>query len=206
MHAQLSLSLSLFHLFSPPLTWSMCSSQLKHIYIGRWKAHRIEMGRVKLPMKRIESTTNRQVTYSKRRNGLIKKAYELSVLCDIDIALVMFSPSGRLSQFSGKARCNQQTCRKQSVYIPRENYITYEHIYVECLHREWNQPLIIWAYNATQQDFIVSRPLSYICIIIAWFIVGTWSCELSYIYIYISIYIVSFCSLQGLYILALDVI
>ncbi|KAH7520647.1 hypothetical protein FEM48_Zijuj08G0167300 [Ziziphus jujuba var. spinosa] len=60
------------------------------------------MGRVKLQIKRIENNTNRQVTYSKRRNGLIKKAYELSILCDIDIALIMFSPSGRLSHFSGR--------------------------------------------------------------------------------------------------------
>lgn len=59
------------------------------------------MGRVKLQIKRIENTTNRQVTFSKRRNGLIKKAYELSVLCDVDIALIMFSPSGRVSHFSG---------------------------------------------------------------------------------------------------------
>ncbi|XP_031390384.1 agamous-like MADS-box protein AGL104 isoform X2 [Punica granatum] len=63
-----------------------------------------KMGRAKLPVKRIENTTNRQVTFSKRRNGLIKKAYELSVLCDIDIALIMFSPSGRLSHFSSKIR------------------------------------------------------------------------------------------------------
>ncbi|KAJ4965259.1 hypothetical protein NE237_017108 [Protea cynaroides] len=62
------------------------------------------MGRVKLQIKRIENNTNRQVTFSKRRNGLIKKAYELSILCDIDIALIMFSPSGRLSHFSGKKR------------------------------------------------------------------------------------------------------
>ncbi|KAL7230779.1 hypothetical protein ACSBR2_009130 [Camellia fascicularis] len=62
------------------------------------------MGRVKLQIKRIENNTSRQVTFSKRRNGLIKKAYELSVLCDIDIALIMFSPSGRLSHFSGKRR------------------------------------------------------------------------------------------------------
>ncbi|XWS33290.1 hypothetical protein CRYUN_Cryun22dG0068700 [Craigia yunnanensis] len=62
------------------------------------------MGRVKLQIKRIENETNRQVTFSKRRNGLIKKAYELSILCDIDIALIMFSPSGRVSHFSGKKR------------------------------------------------------------------------------------------------------
>ncbi|KAG6468367.1 hypothetical protein ZIOFF_073043 [Zingiber officinale] len=62
------------------------------------------MGRVKLQIKRIENTTNRHVTFSKRRNGLIKKAYELSVLCDIPIALIMFSPSGKLSYFSGRRR------------------------------------------------------------------------------------------------------
>ncbi|KAL7245722.1 hypothetical protein ACSBR2_000955 [Camellia fascicularis] len=58
------------------------------------------MGRVKLEIKRIENNTNKQVTFSKRRNGLIKKAYELSVLCDIDVALIMFSPSARLTHFS----------------------------------------------------------------------------------------------------------
>ncbi|CAN6583147.1 unnamed protein product [Malus baccata var. baccata] len=61
----------------------------------------LNMGRVKLQIKRIENTTNRQVTFSKRRNGLIKKAYELSVLCDVDVALIIFSSSGRLSLFSG---------------------------------------------------------------------------------------------------------
>ncbi|KAG8373335.1 hypothetical protein BUALT_Bualt11G0013500 [Buddleja alternifolia] len=62
------------------------------------------MGRSKLPIKKIENTTNRQVTFSKRRYGLIKKAYEIAVLCDIDLALIMFSPSGRLSHFSGRKR------------------------------------------------------------------------------------------------------
>ncbi|KAL3818897.1 hypothetical protein ACJIZ3_004802 [Penstemon smallii] len=62
------------------------------------------MGRSKLPIKKIENTINRQVTFSKRRYGLIKKAYEIAVLCDIDLALIMFSPSGRLSHFSGRKR------------------------------------------------------------------------------------------------------
>ncbi|XP_047147144.1 agamous-like MADS-box protein AGL104 [Vigna umbellata] len=62
------------------------------------------MGRVKLEIKRIENPVNRQVTFSKRRNGLIKKAYELSILCDIDIAVIMFSPSGRVNHFSGRRR------------------------------------------------------------------------------------------------------
>ncbi|KAG0469317.1 hypothetical protein HPP92_018645 [Vanilla planifolia] len=69
------------------------------------------MGRVKLQIKKIENSTNRQVTFSKRRNGLIKKAYELSVLCDIDIALIMFSNSGRLSHFSGRRRIEDVLAR-----------------------------------------------------------------------------------------------
>ncbi|XP_049390381.1 agamous-like MADS-box protein AGL104 [Solanum stenotomum] len=62
------------------------------------------MGRAKIEIKRIENKTNRGVTYSKRRKGLIKKAYELSVLCDTDVALLMFSPTGRLTSFSPKQR------------------------------------------------------------------------------------------------------
>ncbi|KAK1300836.1 MADS-box transcription factor 15 [Acorus calamus] len=62
------------------------------------------MGRAKLQMKKIESTIKRQVTFSKRRNGLIKKAYEISVLCDVDVLLIMFSPSDKLSWFSGNKK------------------------------------------------------------------------------------------------------
>ncbi|KAL8058725.1 hypothetical protein ABFX02_03G038800 [Erythranthe guttata] len=69
------------------------------------------MGRVKLQIKKIENTTNRQVTFSKRRNGLIKKAYELSVLCDVDVALLMFSPSGRVSIFSGNSSIEEIMAR-----------------------------------------------------------------------------------------------
>ena len=62
------------------------------------------MGRVKLKIKRLESTSNRQVTYSKRRNGILKKAKELSILCDIDIILLMFSPTGKPTLFLGERR------------------------------------------------------------------------------------------------------
>ncbi|KAF8377606.1 hypothetical protein HHK36_030988 [Tetracentron sinense] len=78
------------------------------------------MGRVKLQIKKIENTTNRQVTFSKRRNGLIKKAYELSVLCDVDVALIMFSPSGRASLFSGKKRGSPKSIDSQMEEIQHE--------------------------------------------------------------------------------------
>ncbi|KAK9150741.1 hypothetical protein Syun_009050 [Stephania yunnanensis] len=58
------------------------------------------MGRGKIEIKRIENTTNRQVTFCKRRNGLLKKAYELSVLCDAEVALIVFSNRGRLYEYA----------------------------------------------------------------------------------------------------------
>ncbi|KAK4257272.1 hypothetical protein QN277_006882 [Acacia crassicarpa] len=58
------------------------------------------MGRGRVELKRIENKINRQVTFAKRRNGLLKKAYELSVLCDAEIALIIFSNRGKLYEFS----------------------------------------------------------------------------------------------------------
>ncbi|RZB88865.1 MADS-box protein AGL42 isoform B, partial [Glycine soja] len=59
-----------------------------------------EMVRGKVQLKKIEDTTSRQVTFSKRRSGLLKKAYELSVLCDAEVAVIVFSQNGRLYEFS----------------------------------------------------------------------------------------------------------
>uniref|UniRef100_A0A0D3FU12 MADS-box domain-containing protein n=1 Tax=Oryza barthii TaxID=65489 RepID=A0A0D3FU12_9ORYZ len=58
------------------------------------------MGRGKIAIKRIDNTTNRQVTFSKRRGGLMKKARELAILCDADVGLIVFSCTGRLYDFS----------------------------------------------------------------------------------------------------------
>ncbi|KAL3521482.1 hypothetical protein ACH5RR_019631 [Cinchona calisaya] len=58
------------------------------------------MVRGKIHLRRIENATSRQVTFSKRRNGLLKKAYELSVLCDAQVALIIFSQKGKLYEFS----------------------------------------------------------------------------------------------------------
>ncbi|KAF7024007.1 hypothetical protein CFC21_036425 [Triticum aestivum] len=62
-----------------------------------------KMGRGRIEIKRIENTTNRQVTFCKRRNGLLKKAYELSVLCDAEVALIVFSSRGRLYEYSNNS-------------------------------------------------------------------------------------------------------
>uniref|UniRef100_M0ZFZ7 Transcription factor n=1 Tax=Solanum tuberosum TaxID=4113 RepID=M0ZFZ7_SOLTU len=61
------------------------------------------MVRGKTQMRRIENTTSRQVTFSKRRNGLLKKAFELSVLCDAEVGLIIFSPRGKLYEFASSS-------------------------------------------------------------------------------------------------------
>ncbi|KAK2993301.1 hypothetical protein RJ640_000016 [Escallonia rubra] len=73
------------------------------------------MGRRKVEMKRIEDKSSRQVTFSKRRGGLMKKARELSVLCGVDVGVVVFSCSGKLYDFcSGTDR---------SVFLPAQTCV-----------------------------------------------------------------------------------
>lgn len=58
------------------------------------------MGRGKIAITRINNSTSRQVTFSKRRNGLLKKAKELAILCDAEVGVIVFSSTGRLYDFS----------------------------------------------------------------------------------------------------------
>lgn len=58
------------------------------------------MGRNKITIERIANERNRQATFTKRKNGLIKKAMELSILCDCEIALIIFSSNNKLFQYS----------------------------------------------------------------------------------------------------------
>ena len=50
-------------------------------------------GRKKIEIKELDKDSSKQVTFSKRRAGLFKKASELSVLCNAEIALIVFSPA-----------------------------------------------------------------------------------------------------------------
>lgn len=66
------------------------------------------MARGKIQIKRIENVTNRQVTYSKRRNGIFKKAHELTVLCDAKVSLLMVSSSGKLHEYISPSTTTKQ--------------------------------------------------------------------------------------------------
>ncbi|XP_074328546.1 agamous-like MADS-box protein AGL30 isoform X1 [Apium graveolens] len=78
------------------------------------------MGRVKLKIQKLENSTGRQSTYSKRKNGLTKKAKELAILCDIDLVLLMFSPSGKPSVYKGPRSSIEKIIERYSLHTPQE--------------------------------------------------------------------------------------
>ncbi|KAI5598547.1 hypothetical protein POPTR_002G151700v4 [Populus trichocarpa] len=77
------------------------------------------MVRGKTQMRRIENATSRQVTFSKRRNGLLKKAFELSVLCDAEVAVIVFSPRGKLYEFGSSSV--QETIERYQRHVKESN-------------------------------------------------------------------------------------
>ncbi|KAI3439240.1 MADS-box domain-containing protein, partial [Psidium guajava] len=63
-------------------------------------------GRRKIVIQKIDNSASRQVTFSKRRNGLLKKAKELSILCNAEVSVIVFSCIGKLHEFaSSSMRC-----------------------------------------------------------------------------------------------------
>ncbi|XP_075073517.1 MADS-box protein SVP-like isoform X5 [Nicotiana tabacum] len=76
------------------------------------------MVRQKIQIKKIDNLTARQVTFSKRRRGLFKKAQELSTLCDADIGLIVFSATGKLFEYSSSSM--MQLIDKHKVHSDRD--------------------------------------------------------------------------------------
>lgn len=84
------------------------------------------MGRGKIEIRRIEDSSNRQVTFSKRRNGLLKKAKELAILCDAEIGLIVFSSTGRLYDYAN------------TKYLPSSYSLAFYHIYIHVNRASFN--------------------------------------------------------------------
>ncbi|KAL0921563.1 hypothetical protein M5K25_008648 [Dendrobium thyrsiflorum] len=101
------------------------------------------MGRGKIEIRRIENITNRQVTFSKRRNGLLKKARELAVLCDAEIGLIIFSSTGRLYDF---------TSSSMKSVIDRYNKAKQDHQQVMHAKSEFKEGWIMVASAQTERE------------------------------------------------------
>ncbi|CAL0330580.1 unnamed protein product [Lupinus luteus] len=80
------------------------------------------MGRGRVQLKRIENKINRQVTFSKRRSGLLKKAHEISVLCDAEVALIVFSTKGKLFEYSSDP-CMERILERYERYSYTERQV-----------------------------------------------------------------------------------
>ncbi|KAJ3704384.1 hypothetical protein LUZ61_008089 [Rhynchospora tenuis] len=78
-------------------------------------------GRVQL--RRIEDKTSRQVRFSKRRSGLFKKAFELATLCDAEVGLLVFSPAGKLYEYSSSSSI-EETYTRYKQFALAENDVT----------------------------------------------------------------------------------
>ncbi|PIM97343.1 hypothetical protein CDL12_30187 [Handroanthus impetiginosus] len=92
------------------------------------------MARGKIQMKRIENPVHRQVTFCKRRAGLLKKAKELSVLCDAEIGLFIFSAHGKLYEQATKGKICEKSCRQVITEDPKEEISMLKHE-IEILHK-----------------------------------------------------------------------
>lgn len=51
-----------------------------------------KMGRGRIPMELIQKEKARKKTFDKRKKGLLKKAYEISTLCAVDVGIVIYAP------------------------------------------------------------------------------------------------------------------
>ncbi|KAM0881227.1 hypothetical protein ACQ4PT_033083 [Festuca glaucescens] len=81
------------------------------------------MGRGKVQLRRIESNVSRQVTFSKRRSGLLKKAHEIAVLCDANVAVIVFSAKGRLYEYSAHTSMERILERYETFSLSQGNVV-----------------------------------------------------------------------------------
>ena len=61
-----------------------------------------------------------QITFSKRKHGLLKKAYELSVLCDVDVALIVIGNNQKLYQYAS-SNINEILMKYTEIQEPYES-------------------------------------------------------------------------------------
>ncbi|XP_062184273.1 MADS-box transcription factor 26-like [Phragmites australis] len=78
------------------------------------------MVRGKVQMRRIENPVHRQVTFCKRRMSLLKKAKELSILCDADIGVIVFYAHGKIYELATNGNMQGLIERYKSAYTQRK--------------------------------------------------------------------------------------
>ncbi|GKC38056.1 MADS-box protein SVP-like protein isoform X1, partial [Tanacetum coccineum] len=122
----------------------------------------MRMVRQKTQIKKIENLASRQVTFSKRRRGLFKKAHELSTLCDVDMALIVFSATGKLFHYSPLSSIDLVYTQLDTGYViylqpviaPLSDNVLYIN---QVLERRKLQPPNIGELQQSSQDVQIAR-------------------------------------------------
>ncbi len=80
------------------------------------------MGRNKIQIKRIQNERIKQVTFYKRKKGLIKKSMELSVLCDVKVFLLVCDKNDKMSVFSSDNETSKFKENFNNIHKAKETY------------------------------------------------------------------------------------
>lgn len=160
------------------------------------------MGRGKIVIQKIDDSTSRQVTFSKRRKGLIKKAKELAILCDAEVCLIIFSSTDKLYDFASS--------RFLSSFIKSLDLLTstYLQVYMYlciCISiNKWKYMYVLIyniMYGFSQKGWINSMICVQLCELLIYSIHTSASCVDRYNVLYFTIYIqggVCMCSSENL--------
>ncbi|KOH52219.1 SMP1p MADS-box transcription factor involved in osmotic stress response [Saccharomyces cerevisiae] len=76
------------------------------------------MGRRKIEIEPIKDDRNRTVTFIKRKAGLFKKAHELSVLCQVDIAVIILGSNNTFYEYSSVDMSNLLNVHQNNTDLP----------------------------------------------------------------------------------------
>ncbi|GMN64043.1 hypothetical protein TIFTF001_033119 [Ficus carica] len=94
------------------------------------------MGRGKITISRIENKTTRQVTFAKRRAGLLKKTNELSVLCDAQIGLIIFSSNGKMYEYCSAEASSMENIIKRYQLATGTRIVEHHNDSIEILQQQ----------------------------------------------------------------------
>ncbi|XP_062104783.1 floral homeotic protein PMADS 2 [Humulus lupulus] len=112
------------------------------------------MGRGKIEIKKIENTSNRAVTYAKRKAGIFKKAREIAILCDVKVSLIIVSGSGKMDAMCSPDNSLSTICEEYHKHSKEKLWpAKHENLYneIEMVKKE-NENMVIELRHLNGQD------------------------------------------------------